>query len=55
MSVIFFLLKIFAIAMLVALIEVNTAKLRFFKIPNLLGIAIVFAFLSLITFYVLEA
>ena len=43
------------IATLVALLEVNTAKLRLFKIPNLLGLAIVFAFLSLITFYVLGA
>ena len=50
-----FILKLFAIAAAVALIEVNTAKLRLFKVPNLLGIAIVFAFLSLITFYVLGA
>ncbi|SFV61561.1 Formate hydrogenlyase subunit 4 [hydrothermal vent metagenome] len=50
-----FFLKLFAIAAAVALIEVNTAKLRLFKVPNLLGIAIVFAFLSLITFYVLGA
>ena len=50
-----FIVKLFAIAATVALIEVNTAKLRLFKVPNLLGIAIVFAFLSLITFYVLGA
>ncbi len=50
-----FLVKLFAIAATVAFLEVNTAKLRLFKVPNLLGIAIVFAFLSLITFYVLGA
>ena len=50
-----FILKLFFIATLVAILEVNTAKLRLFKIPNLLGLAIVFAFLSLITFYVLGA
>jgi len=50
-----FIVKLFVIAAVVALIEVNTAKLRLFKVPNLLGIAIVFAFLSLITFYVLGA
>jgi len=50
-----FVLKLFFVATLVALLEVNTAKLRLFKIPNLLGLAIVFAFLSLITFYVLGA
>ncbi len=50
-----FLLKIFAVAIVIAFLEVNIAKLRLFKVPNLLGIAIVFAFLSLITFYVLGA
>ncbi len=50
-----FVLKLFLVAGVVALIEVNIAKLRLFKVPNLLGIAIVFAFLSLITFYVLGA
>ena len=50
-----FILKLFLVATAVALIEVNGAKLRLFKVPNLLGIAIVFAFLSLITFYMLGA
>ncbi len=50
-----FILKLFFIATIVAFVELNTAKLRLFKIPNLLGIAIVFAFLSLISFYVLGA
>ena len=54
-AVLIFVLKLFLIAAAVALLEVNTAKLRLFKVPNLLGIAIVFAFLSLITFYVLGA
>ncbi len=54
-AVALFVFKLFAIALCVALIEVNTAKLRLFKVPNLLGIAIVFSFLSLITYYVLGA
>ncbi len=54
-AIMLFLVKLFMIATVVALIEVSTAKLRLFKVPNLLGIAIVFAFLSLITFYVLGA
>ena len=54
-AVLIFIAKLFGVAVAVALIEVNTAKLRLFKIPNLLGISIVFAFLSLITFYVLGA
>ncbi len=55
LAILIFILKLFGVATAVALIEVNTAKLRLFKVPNLLGIAIVFAFLSLITFYVLGA
>ncbi len=54
-SLLIFIFKLFLVALVIALIEVNTAKLRLFKVPNLLGIAIVFAFLSLITFYVLGA
>jgi len=50
-----FIIKLFAVAIAVSILEVNSAKLRLFKVPNLLGISIVFAFLSLITFYVLGA
>lgn len=55
LAIFIFIAKIFLIATIVGFLEVNTAKLRLFKIPNLLGIAIVFSFLSLITFYVLGA
>jgi len=55
LSALIFILKLFLVALSVAILEVNTAKLRLFKVPNLLGIAIVFAFLSLITFYILGA
>ncbi len=55
LAIIVFLAKLFLVAAIVAVLEVNTAKLRLFKVPNLLGVAIVFAFLSLITFYVLGA
>ena len=54
-SFLVFVLKLLAITIIIALIETNTAKLRLFKVPNLLGIAIVFSFLSLITYYVLGA
>lgn len=55
LAILVFILKLFLISATVALLEVNTAKLRLFKVPNLLGVAIVFAFLSLITYYVLGA
>jgi len=54
-AILIFIVKLFGVAVAVAVLEVNTAKLRLFKVPNLLGISIVFAFLSLIIFYVLEA
>jgi len=50
-----YLAKIALLSLIIALIEVNTAKLRLFKVPNLLGIAIIFAFLSLISYYMLGA
>ncbi len=53
LAFIVFLLKLLFVSIIVALIEVNTAKLRLFKVPNLLGISIIFGFLSLITFYIL--
>jgi len=54
-AILIFIIKLFLVATAVGFLEVNIAKLRLFKVPNLLGIAIVFAFLSLITFYVLGA
>ena len=48
-----FILKLILIVLMVGIIELNTAKLRLFKVPNLLGIALVFAFLSLSTYYIL--
>ena len=54
-SVGIFVFKLFFIGALIAIIETNTAKLRLFKVPNLLAISMVFGFLSLITFYILGA
>jgi len=52
-ALLIFIVKLLLISVAVALIEVNTAKLRLFKVPNLLGISIIFGFLSLITYYIL--
>jgi formate hydrogenlyase subunit 4 len=48
-----FIFKILLVVLAVVVVETNMAKLRLFKVPNLLGISIVFAFLSLISFYIL--
>ena len=50
-----FVLKLILVSMAVGWIEINTAKLRLFKVPNLLGIAIIFGFLSLVIYYILGA
>ena len=55
LAVVVFILKLILISLIVGWIEINTAKLRLFKVPNLLGIAIIFGFLSLTTFYILGA
>lgn len=54
-ALLLYIAKLVGVSVAVALIEVNTAKLRLFKVPNLLGIAIIFAFLSLISYYILGA
>jgi len=54
-AILIFMVKLVLIALAVTYVEVNMAKLRLFKVPDLLGIAIIIAFLSLITFYILGA
>ena len=55
LAVLVFILKLILVSLSIGWIEINTAKLRLFKVPNLLGIAIVFGFLALTTFYILGA
>ena len=55
LAVSIFILKLIFVSLAVGWIEINGAKLRLFKVPNLLGIAMVFGFLSLVTFYILGA
>ncbi|MBI4387839.1 MAG: NADH-quinone oxidoreductase subunit H [Candidatus Omnitrophica bacterium] len=44
----FFLIKIFSLAFVIGWIEVHTAKLRLFRVPDLLAIAFVLAVVSLL-------
>ncbi|MBI1975981.1 MAG: NADH-quinone oxidoreductase subunit H [Candidatus Omnitrophica bacterium] len=44
----FYLLKVFALALLVGWIEIHSAKLRLFRVPDLIAIAFVLALLSLL-------
>ncbi|MBI4398017.1 MAG: NADH-quinone oxidoreductase subunit H [Candidatus Omnitrophica bacterium] len=47
-SFLFFMLKIFFLALVIGWIEAHTAKLRLFRVPDLLAIAFVLAALSLL-------
>ena len=55
LAVSIFVLKLILVSLVVGWIEINTAKLRLFKVPNLLGIAIIFGFLALVIYYILGA
>jgi formate hydrogenlyase subunit 4 len=55
LAILVFIIKLLAVSLIVGWIELNTAKLRLFKVPNLLGMAIVFSFLSLIIYYIVGA
>jgi formate hydrogenlyase subunit 4 len=47
-SLIFYLTKVFSLAFVVGWIEIHCAKLRLFRVPDLLGVAYALAILSLL-------
>ena len=50
-----FLIKVVALALLIALIESSIAKMRLFRLPNLLTVAFTLALLAVMSFYILGA
>ena len=53
LSVAAFLIKVIVISVLIALIEVNTVKVRLFSIPNLAALAFILSFLGFLQYFVL--
>jgi formate hydrogenlyase subunit 4 len=53
LSLLLYLLKVVMTAVLIALIEVNTVKLRLFSIPNLAALAFILSFLGFFQYFVL--
>lgn len=51
-SIIFYLVKVIAIGICVALTELSTAKWRLFKLPDLLSVSLILSFLSIISFVI---
>ncbi|MCX7745478.1 MAG: NADH-quinone oxidoreductase subunit H [Clostridia bacterium] len=45
--------KVFFLAILVALVEINTVKLRLFSVPNLAALSFILAFLGFIQYFVI--
>lgn len=48
-----FLVKVLVLAMVIALIESATAKMRLFRVPNILTVAFILALLAVMSFFIL--
>jgi formate hydrogenlyase subunit 4 len=46
-----YLIKVFLIAVFIGLIEISNAKLRFFRVPDFLAVAFVLSVISLVVHY----
>jgi len=53
LSLLIYLAKMLFLALIIALIEVNTVKVRFFSIPNLAALSFILAFLGFMQYFVL--
>ncbi len=51
LGILFFLIKIFIFAVPVSLVEISMAKLRFFRVPDLMTFGFVLALISLVVYY----
>ncbi|MHB1483861.1 MAG: respiratory chain complex I subunit 1 family protein [Saccharofermentanales bacterium] len=51
-SLIIYIIKVIAISILIALVEVNTVKFRLFSIPNLAALSFILAFLGFLQYFV---
>jgi formate hydrogenlyase subunit 4 len=52
-GVVFFFLKLLVLALIIALIESSIAKMRLFRLPNLLTVAFILSLLAVISYYIL--
>lgn len=53
LSLVVYLIKVLCISVLIALIEVNTVKIRLFSIPNLAALAFILSFLGFLQYFIL--
>ena len=52
-GLVFFLLKVLFLALVIAVVESSIAKMRLFRLPNLLTVAFILALLAVMAFYIL--
>ncbi len=52
-SLLLYVIKVIAAAVLIAVIEVNTVKFRFFSVPNLAALSFILAFIGFLEYFVL--
>jgi formate hydrogenlyase subunit 4 len=52
-SLLLYVVKVIAAAVLIAIIEVNTVKFRFFSVPNLAALSFILAFIGFLEYFVL--
>lgn len=52
-SLLLYVVKVIAAAVLIAVIEVNTVKFRFFSVPNLAALSFILAFIGFLEYFVL--
>ena len=53
LSLLIYLIKVICVSIIIAIIEVNTVKLRFFSIPNLAALSFILSFLGFLQYFVL--
>ncbi|HPO04588.1 MAG TPA: NADH-quinone oxidoreductase subunit H [Bacillota bacterium] len=53
LSLLIYLLKVILLAVLIALIEINTVKFRLFSIPNLAALSFILSFLAFLQYFLL--
>ncbi|MFA5635469.1 MAG: NADH-quinone oxidoreductase subunit H [Anaerovoracaceae bacterium] len=52
-SLLIYLLKVILLAVLIALVEINTVKLRLFSIPNLAALSFILSFLAFLQYFLM--
>ncbi|MEL7654880.1 MAG: NADH-quinone oxidoreductase subunit H [Bacillota bacterium] len=53
LSIVFYIVRVIFVSVLIAIAEVSTVKFRFFSIPNLAALSLIFSFLGFLQYFIL--